>query len=238
MKAKRLVIAALAGAAAVAAPLAIAPAQAPKAAKAQRDWTQVIARTPEGGFRMGNPEAPIKLVEYLSLTCGHCATFAAEGMPALLNEHVRPGRVSVEYRNFVLNPFDLSASLLSRCAADRRYFALSGEIMARQSEWMGRVRDLDRAQVEAIDSLPPMARLARIAEITGLTDIAARHGINADAARACLADENGVARLVQMREAGTALGVHGTPSFLVNGRLVEAHHWAALRPLLRPPGGR
>ena len=68
---------------------------------AQRDWTQTVARTPEGGFRMGNPDAPVKMIEYLSLTCPHCAAISrGERRDALIRDYVRSGRVSIEYRNY------------------------------------------------------------------------------------------------------------------------------------------
>jgi protein-disulfide isomerase len=66
----RLLLTALAGIALAALPAADGAAQKGKAA-AQRDWTQTVARTPEGGFRMGNPNAPVKLIEYLSFACPH-----------------------------------------------------------------------------------------------------------------------------------------------------------------------
>ena len=58
------------------------------------DWTETVAATPEGGFRMGNPEAPVKLVEYASITCPHCAEFAEQGTSALRDQYVKSGRVS------------------------------------------------------------------------------------------------------------------------------------------------
>jgi protein-disulfide isomerase len=81
---------------AVAAQAAAAPKRS--AAPAARDWTRTVSATPEGGYRVGNPAAAVKLVEYGSLTCNHCATFAKEGMPPLLSRHVRTGRVSYEFR--------------------------------------------------------------------------------------------------------------------------------------------
>ena len=66
-------------AAAMALPAAAAPAQ--RRAGAARLDPEVVA-TPEGGFRMGNPDARVKLVEYLSLTCPHCADFARQGLRA------------------------------------------------------------------------------------------------------------------------------------------------------------
>ena len=212
---------------------AVLPA-APAAAQAQRDWTQVVARTPEGGFRMGNPDAPVKLVEYLSLTCPHCAHFAEEGAPSLIRNHVRSGRVSLEYRNFVLNAYDLAATFLSRCAAPQDYFALNHAILAGQAQWMGRVEALSAAQRGQLQGLTPIQGMQRIVALTGLDAIAARHGISAADARACLADQAALDRIIEMREAGSRLGVDGTPSFSINGRLAaEVHDWASLEPLLR-----
>jgi protein-disulfide isomerase len=214
-----------------------AAAGAPSArGEAARDWTRTIAATAEGGYRMGNPDAPVKLVEYVSLTCPTCAAFAREGMPPLRRDYVGAGRVSIEYRNFFLNPYDATAAVLSRCAPAAEYFALTDAILAAQPEWTGRLADLERTELEALSSLPYAQRMGRIAALSGLDRIAARHGVNEEAARACFADEPGLRRLVEMRQVAEGMGVQGTPSFLVNGRLVSAYTWSALAPLLGPPG--
>ncbi|MFL6763858.1 MAG: thioredoxin domain-containing protein, partial [Sphingomicrobium sp.] len=77
-----------------------APVQARKPA-VRVDWTRAVAATPEGGFRMGNPAAPVKLVEYGSLACPHCRHFEATGYKPLIQNYVRTGRVSYEFRNFL-----------------------------------------------------------------------------------------------------------------------------------------
>ena len=222
----------LAALAAAALPTA-APAQA---AQAQRDWSTVVAATPEGGFRMGNPDAPVKLVEFVSLTCGHCAHFAEEGLPPLIAEYVKSGRVSFEYRNFYLNAIDLVAAAVSRCAAPDDYFALTDELLASQQEWIGPIQALSQEQRKELAELGPEAGLGRVAGISGLDKIAARHGLGADELKACLADTGNAQKLIEMRKtASEQLGVSGTPSFLVNGRLADhVHDWAALEPLLKP----
>ncbi|HEX2762279.1 MAG TPA: thioredoxin domain-containing protein, partial [Allosphingosinicella sp.] len=77
-----LAAAALAGAALGSAPADAAPVR--RSAPVARDWTRTVVATPEGGFRMGNPAARVKLVEYGSLTCGHCAAFSRAGVGTLL----------------------------------------------------------------------------------------------------------------------------------------------------------
>jgi protein-disulfide isomerase len=183
---------------------------------------------------MGNPNAPVKIVEYLSLTCSHCAHFAEEGAPRLISEHVRSGRASLEYRNFVLNAYDLAASLLSRCAAPQDYFALNHAILGGQAQWLGRVQNLTAEQRQQLQALQPIQGMQRIVAWTGLDAIAARHGVTAAEARICMADQAALDRIVAMREAGDNAGVAGTPSFAINGRLAaDVHSWDALEPLLR-----
>lgn len=229
-----LVLAALA-AAALAFPVAMAPAQ-PRAA-VQRDWTQVVAATPEGGFRIGNPEARVKVVEYVSLTCPHCATFSRESTPALIRGYVRRGRVSLELRNFVLNGVDLTATILARCGGATRFFPISERLFATQEQWVGRFSAISQAQRDQLSALTPNERLARFAEIGGLTTLVAQHGVTADQGRRCLADPASLARLGEMYQAAEGLGVSGTPTFLINGAKVDARDWSSLEPLIRQAGG-
>lgn len=206
---------------------------APAAAQAQRDWTQTVVATPEGGFRMGNPAAAVKLVEYGSLTCPHCAHFAKEGMPALMAE-VKRGRLSFEFRNFIRDPVDLAGALLSRCAAPARYFGLTDRIFATQDEWFGRLTSMSEAQQQELGALTQPQRIARYASLSGLTDLAAQGGVAGPKANACLADAAALQKLVEMRRvAAEQIGVNSTPSFLLNGKLLDGvHDWSSLQPRL------
>lgn len=199
---------------------------------AQRDWTQVVSQTQEGGYRVGNPQAPVRVVEYLSLTCPHCAEFSREGTPQLLN-YVRSGRVSLEYRNFVLNALDLAASVLSRCGAPQTYFRVTHAILASQGEWIGRMQALTAAQQQAIQGQTPIETMRRVVAASGLDRLAAQHGVTAAQQRACLTNQAGMDRVVQMQQAGARYGVNGTPTFAINGQIVSANNWAGIEPLLR-----
>ena len=234
---KQALIRALAVAAAIGSAAAAGAQTKPPAAKpAARDWATVVAVTPDGGFRMGNPAAPVKLVEYGSLTCPHCAQFtnSAKGP---LTAQVRTGKVSFEFRNLVLNGVDLGASLLARCAGPRGFFPLLNQIFATQKQWIGKITSLSDAQTKELEALPDEQRMARMVEIAGLTQMAARGGVPPQRAKACLADKAGVNRLMQMQQAASALGVQSTPTFLVNGKKVHAHDWAELLPEIRQAGG-
>ena len=207
-------------------------AHAPPAA-AQRDWTQIVSPTPEGGFRMGNPNAAVKVVEYLSLTCPHCAHFAAESEASLYANYVRTGRVSLEYRNFILNAPDVTAAMLTRCVPSRGFFAMSQELLRTQSQWLRPMQTLTSAQRTQLNALPPLQMVQRLAPLLGLDRIAARHGLAPAAQRACLASQSNLDRLEAMARAGGELGVTGTPTFFINGRAVGTNVWSGIEPLLR-----
>ena len=225
--------AALAGAA-LALPAATAPAAA--AAPAARDWSRTVVATPEGGFRMGNPGAKVKLDENGSLTCPHCAEFSASAKAPLLAA-VRSGKVSFEFRNFVLNGIDVTATLLARCAGPAGFFGLTERFYATQADWVGKVSGMPQAQKDQLKALPEGQRLGRIADIGGMTQLAAQGGVPAAKGKACLADAKALEALGRMAEAADALGVQGTPTFFINGSMVHAHEWAELAPLIRQAGG-
>jgi len=198
------------------------------------NWLTTVERTPEGGFRMGDPDAPVKVIEYVSLTCPHCAEFAAQGGQRLFQNYVRSGRVSIEYRNYTLNGYDLAAAFLSRCAAPREYFNLTHWLLANQPQWMGRMQALTDAQRNELRGMSPLQAMQRIVAMLGLDRVATRHGISAAEQRACLADQAGLDRIEQMMQAARSQHrVTGTPTFVINGQVVQDNTWAAIEPRLR-----
>ena len=75
----------------------------PSVKAAPVDWSRTLVATPEGGIRMGKPNARIKLVEYGSLVCPHCRHFAQTGVAPLIRQYVHPGQVSYEFRPLILS---------------------------------------------------------------------------------------------------------------------------------------
>jgi protein-disulfide isomerase len=240
---RRLWIGALAAAATLGAGSLVAAPQKKSAAPARKapaaqDWTKVVTVTPEGGHRMGNPNAPLKLVEYGSFTCSSCVNFAAQGMPALTRDYVRTGKASLEYRSFVRDPLDLTAALAARCATPSNFFGLAHRIYAGHSTWSGKVQAMTPDQVKALDRLPVPDRIVRFASIAGFDGMAAQSGVPAAKLKQCLTSKAAMDQLIAMREqAVNKHNLHGTPTFLINGKTSQAHDWTALKPLLGPPGG-
>ncbi|HYI38824.1 MAG TPA: thioredoxin domain-containing protein [Allosphingosinicella sp.] len=238
MKAAILLL--MAGAAAAVPAVGAPPAgKAPvrKAPATSVNWANTVVATPEGGFRMGNPAAKVKLIEYGSLTCDHCATFAKVGMEPLVGTYVRSGKVSYEYRNMVLNGLDVAATLVARCGGPARFFPVADKLYATQTQWKDRVKALTDAQKQSINALPEEQRLGRLADLAGIPQIAAQHGIAPAEAKRCLNDRAAFDRLGKMNEAAMAQRVDGTPTFFLNGENIGPHSWATLEPILRDKAG-
>ena len=222
---------------ALAAMAASSAAPAQPAGAAQRDWSRSVVPTAEGGFRMGNPNAPVKLVEYGSLTCPHCAHFAKDGFPPLVGNYVKSGKVSFDFRNLVLNGIDGIAALLSRCAGPASYFRVTESLFASQAEWAGKIGQVSEPERNRIKALAQPDQFLAIAEVSGMLTTAARSGMTKAKARQCFADVKGQEKLTAMAKAAGEMGITGTPAFLINGGKVDAHEWSELEPLIRKAGG-
>lgn len=203
------------------APAASGRATAAVAAPAGTDWTTTVAQTREGGFRMGNPNAPVKLVEFASMTCSHCRDFATQSSPAMYDRYVKTGQVSYEFRNFVTNPIDVAASLLARCGGPQPFFTLTEQMFANQDEILNRVQ-AGGAALQAAQQSPGAQALVKVAEVAGLDKFVAMRGIPAAKANVCLTNEAELNRLVEMNQiASKQYNIPGTPTFLINGEIVE-----------------
>ncbi len=196
-------------------------------------WVEQVVATPEGGFQMGNPNAPVKLVEYGSLTCPHCADFDAESTPTIQG-WVAAGKLSYEYRNFVRDSYDVTAALLARCGGPAPFFKLTEQIYAGQKDWVARIQKMNDADRARIQALTPAQQFPALAQAAGLDSFVGQRGIPSAKAQACLADQGQVKKLVDMEQtAVNKFNVQGTPTFIINGEVIGSADWATLRPRLQ-----
>ena len=206
---------------------------APAKKAAVTDWSRNVVATPEGGMAMGNPRAKVTLVEYASLACSHCREFAAQGYSPLKGGYVKSGKVRFEYRSFILNGYDLAATTIARCAGPRGFFPVAEAVFAAQPEWIARVNAASEAQVKQLEALPPSKMLPAMARLAGFPAIAASKGLPAAKANMCLADEKAAQRLIDRTNAARALGVRGTPTFFLNGKMLDGHDWASVEAAIK-----
>lgn len=201
-------------------------------------WVDQVQVTDADGYLLGNPDAPIKLIEYGSLTCGACANFAATGLEKLKNEYVNSGRVSFELRNQVHNPFDLVLARLVRCGAPESYHPLSDQVWANLGPLLDGAQSNPQA-LEAAMQLPEDQRFPAAAEAMGFLDFFAERGISRDQARTCLADNASVTAIAdRSQQQSEELGVNSTPTFILNGRVLEERSWPELESALQRAGAR
>src|SRR6476659_3497959 len=220
------------GDAATNAPLNVKAVPPPKGG----DWSTVVSATPEGGFAMGNPNAKLKLIEYGSLTCPHCREFDEKGVPPLIANYVKKGIVSWEFRNYVRDAFDLTASLIARCNGASSFFPLSRALYKDQQEWVKKIQDSPQDQLESLQNLPPDQQFTAMAKVAGLQDWAAARGLPTAKSSQCLTDQNAINQLVQMTsDASTKYpDFPGTPTFVINDQMVkDTATWEDLEPKLK-----
>lgn len=144
---------------------------------------------------LGKDDAPVTLVEYASLTCPHCATFAKDVLPGLKKEYVETGKVKLIYRDYPLDNVAMRAAIMARCVPKERYFGLLETLFATQSNW-----------ARAAD---PSAALQRVGAIAGLS---------AENYEACIANKEIFDGVVAIRAKGDQDKLTGTPYFMLDGR--------------------
>ncbi|MEP9403832.1 DsbA family protein [Sphingomonas silueang] len=208
-------------------------AKRPAAAAPARDWTRSVVFQPGGGVLVGNPAAKVVLTEWLSYTCPHCGAFARESKVEL-HALVRAGKVRVDYRPMPRDALDLTAVLLARCGGPTRFVALHDAIFAGQTAMLDRATAFAATPAAQAPTATVAERLRQLADATPLRATGRTLGVPDAAYTRCLNDEAGHDRAIAVAEAAQAANIAATPTFEVNGRRVEAHGWAELKPLLVP----
>lgn len=229
----RLVTLALA-ALSVAAGAAQQKAAKPKSAAIQAENWAAAVEARDNGHLLGNPEAKSKLVEYMSYTCSHCAEFTRTGDLAIKLFLVPKGNVSFEIRHLLRDPIDLTATLLTHCGEPEKFLGNHEAIMTRQTEWMETARKATQAQRTRWNFGTNAARWRAIASDLGFYGIMEARGYSRAALDRCLADQTKATALAETsaRDVG-ALSLPGTPSFVLDGKLLEGvHSWDALKPVI------
>jgi protein-disulfide isomerase len=202
------------------------------------DWTETVTMTERGGFLMGNPNAPVKLLEYASITCPHCAEFSEQGGATLRERYVRSGQVSWEFRPYMIFPTDPGLFMLLRCLGPQAFFHVSDQLYADQRTWMGRLQSVPAGELAALQSQPPAQQAAGLLRASGLDQFFRQRGMPEGRMNQCLADQANLDQLGEITRRATEEDlVQGTPTFFINGEKKDAGTWAQLEPLLRAAVG-
>ena len=143
----------------------------------------------------GDPDAPVTIIEYASMTCGACGAFHNEVWPTIEERYVDTGQARLIVREFPFDPRAAAGVMLARCAPNDGFFPMIDVLFDRQAQW-ARAEDA-RAQLESI------ARLA---------------GFSQQSFEACLTDQQLLDDVNAVRIRGAEeFGVNATPTFFING---------------------
>lgn len=162
------------------------------------DMAKLLEAGPLGEEALGSPDAPVTIVEYASLTCGHCAAFHTQTFPALKEKYIDTGKVRFIMREFPLDPLAAAAFMLSRCAGDGKYFGMVDLFFEKQADWT-RTDD-------------PVAALLNLSKQAGFTQ---------ESFEACLTNQQLLDGVNAVKDRGAQFGVDSTPTFFVNGQVVR-----------------
>lgn len=212
-------------------------------APAGSSWLDTATITPDDGYMVGNPAAPLKLLEYASLTCSHCAEFSKEGA-APLEKYIESGVVSYELRNQIHDGIDLTMAQILRCGDPASFHPLANQVWANLGPIFETLQGNEAGVTAAMSATTP-DRMQRIAQATGLLDFFAARGISRDQALQCLADPaKAEAILERSNTQSEKLDVTGTPTFFLNGKKIDVATWVpagsspGLESVLQDAGAR
>lgn len=168
---------------------------APSAASAQMvDLDKALEE-----MSLGDPNAPVVLNEYSSLTCGHCANFHALSLPDLKKKYVDTGKVRIVFHDFPLDSLSVAAVGLARCAGSPRNVEFFDMLYQTQGNW-----------TRAENKVGALAALARF------------YGLENDDVMACLQNEELMTTIQKNRDrAADMYGIDSTPSFILDGKLIK-----------------
>ena len=167
----------------------------PVAVAATADKAALMEVLP-GDHVLGNPKAPVTIIEYASLTCSHCAHFHTQILPELKKKWIDTGKVKLIYRDYPLDQVAVKAAQIAECAGKDKYFGVLDILFRGQPTWA--------------TGADPVAELAKPLRIAGLGEAEIK---------ACLANDAMMNAVLNDYRSGETLGVNATPTLFIGGKL-------------------
>ena len=208
------------------------------AAPAGKIWSDVVSKTEAGGYKMGNPDAALQLVEYGAITCPGCAQFSVESTEEL-TKMVDSGVVAMEFRPFLVHGAqDMPGFLLAQCNGAEAFYPLSEQLYAEQASWLGQISNITEAEQQSTQKMSPAQLSTFLGTKMGLIDFVKQRGISESQAKTCLGDTKAIDGLIKVTEQAGKDGVTGTPYFTLNNAPLNVGSWAQVKATLQGAGAR
>ncbi|MEW7008879.1 DsbA family protein [Lentilitoribacter sp. EG35] len=160
------------------------------------DMAEVLKASPLKEMELGDANAPVTIVEYMSMTCPHCANFHARTFKEIEKKYIETGKVRFILREFPFDPRAAAAIMLARCAPEEQFFPMVDMFFQQQSSW-SRAEDA-------------RAELLKLTKLAGFTQ---------ETFNTCLTNQQLLDDVTEVRNRGANdYGIQSTPSFIVNGK--------------------
>jgi protein-disulfide isomerase len=167
---------------------------------AEVNVSDLMQAGPLPDLAMGKEDAPVTIVEYASMTCGHCANFHNTVFPKLKEKYVDTGKVRFIMREFPLDNLAAAASMLARCAGGDKTYPMIEVLFQKQEQW-------------AFVRGNPVPELFKFAKQAGFTQ---------ESFDKCLTDQALLEQVTSIRtRANEKFGVNSTPTFFINGKRMQ-----------------
>lgn len=163
------------------------------------DVAKLMEPSPLGEKSLGKEDAPVTIVEYASMTCGHCANFHKNTLPEIKKQYIDTGKVRMIFREFPLDPVSAAGFMLARCAPDEKYFDVMDALFADQRAW-------------AFTNDP----------YNSMLNFSKQLGFTQESFEACLTNQSLLDGVNAVRDkGGNEFKVDSTPTFFINGEKVS-----------------
>ena len=147
---------------------------------------------------IGNPDAPITIIEFSDFQCPFCAKFHSQTLPRILDEYIEQGKVKLVFRDFPIqsiHPNALPASIAAECANEQGKFKeMHDMLFDNQNEWN---------KQDTVDALSSFSQYA--------TNIQ----LEQETFDSCLTNGKYIEEIKKDLDDGRNYGVSGTPGFFV-----------------------
>ena len=185
----------------------------PFAANAQSADTEIADAMPIEEMVIGDPAAPLTVIEYASFTCPHCASFHENTYGDLKKNYIDTGKIKFVFREIYFDKYGIWASMIARCAGPEKFFGLTDMLLSSQRTW-----------ARAADDLAIVNELSKIARLAGMEE---------EQIQSCLRDGDKINALVAWyKDNATTDGVRSTPSFMIDGHLYSNMDYKEFSKLL------